>query len=155
MITTLASLELALVGCGKSAENAAEQEEHARKQSDFEQYIRPRHDLMALACLYLDWEEQQHRPPTAARDLQGRSPLQRRALNGLSAGRYALHWGLEVRWLHHADRAQVVLGYQATSTERGTRWVVMADAEARELSEKDFEQVMVRQRGASSPSRRQ
>lgn len=152
--TLITSLSLAAVGCGKTGEDAAEPDGYQEKRQDFEAFIRPRHDLMALACLYLDCEEKQRRPPTAPSDLQGHSALHRRALHGLQEGRYTLHWGLDLRWLRHADRSEVLLGYQSTPSQRRTRWVVMADAQVREFREHEFEQVMARQPRVGKPWKR-
>lgn len=140
----LLSLALMAAGCAKTAGNTSENLLHEQKQKEFEEHIHPRHDLMALACLYLDWEEKQHGPPIAATDLHGSCAMDARALQRLRQGRYAFRWGTELRSLCQAERSQIVLGYETTPSARGTRLVVMGDARVREFAEREFEQAVAR-----------
>ncbi len=108
----------AAAGCSQTAESASEEQLHERKRKEFDEHIHPRHDLMAIACLYLDCEEKQHHPPSAASDLHGCGAMDARALQRLRQGRYAFRWGMDLRALPPSEREQLVLGYETTPSAR-------------------------------------
>ncbi len=153
MTSILLAVVSAAVGCAQTAESASEEQLHERKRKEFDEHIHPRHDLMAIACLYLDWEEKQHRPPSAASDLHGHGAMDARALQRLRQGRYAFLWGMDLRALPPSERSQLVLGYETTPSARGTRLVVTADAQVREVSEREFEQAVADASGTRNRDR--